>query len=303
MKRILVLPGGGIRIILQALALAKLEEQTGKLTRESFDYVAGTSCGALAAGCIVAGVPASQILEIATKTGPRIFSPTIDLLRKFYLVEQGHMFDNRILNEVVRHTLGTNAGMTINDSPIGLLITAVDMGGRRWYFVRDNAKNKSITGKFGLADCMVASACAPTYHDSWAVTSPNGGTIDFFDGGAAGLADPVYHAAVEAFDYDYFDPANTKIVNLGTGRYIPATTPAGPTSLLDNISWVTSTLVTASRTEAQEVVDRNWPGITTLLNPELDQDIDEADVDSIDYLVSIGKQQADSLDWQKILGS
>ena len=51
MRRILSIDGGGIRGIIPATVLASLEAHTGRLTRETFDFVAGTSTGAvLAAG-------------------------------------------------------------------------------------------------------------------------------------------------------------------------------------------------------------------------------------------------------------
>jgi len=296
-RHILSIQGGGIRGIIPCLALAELEGQLGGLTRDHIDLCAGTSTGALLTTCVAAGISASAALKVYTERGPDIFSPHSEFSRRIKLIADGHMFDNKILHQVVLDTLGAAAGMKINDCPIRVLITAVDMAGKRWFFVRDNPKNAQTTGKYPLVDAAVASACATTYHGPWIV--PGAGF--FFDGGTGGLADPIYHAAVEAFYYDDFLPPQTKIVNLGTGSYAPAAMPNPPTNLLQNISWVTSSLVSSSKSEAQETVERQWPGITQSFNPAIPSEIDEADVDSIPKLLEIGKAAAAKIDWKTVL--
>ena len=66
MVNALSINGGGIRGIIPCSVLASLEQQTGKLTREIFSYVAGTSTGALLAAGVAAGIPASQLLAVYT---------------------------------------------------------------------------------------------------------------------------------------------------------------------------------------------------------------------------------------------
>jgi hypothetical protein len=297
MKKILSIQGGGIRGIIPCLALMALEEQLGGLTKDHIDMVAGTSTGALLAACVVTGVPAAEALKVYTSQGKYIFSPTFTAHRYLNLVEEGHQFDNVILHQIVRDTLGSSADMTINDSPIDVLITAVDMGGERKYFVKDSANSVKKTGHYTVLDAAVASACATTYHGAYLIS----GDGFYFDGGTGGLADPIWHAAKLAFKLGPYNPAETRIINLGTGRFTPAKMPDPPVTLLEGVSWVTSSLVTASKTEAQEDVDMFWPGITTGLFPELAADIDEADVSAIPLLLEIGKRQADKLYWKALL--
>ncbi|HLH73281.1 MAG TPA: patatin-like phospholipase family protein, partial [Chloroflexota bacterium] len=56
-RKLLAIDGGGIRGIIPATALVKLEQTTGQLTRDIFAFVAGTSTGAIIAAGIAAGVP------------------------------------------------------------------------------------------------------------------------------------------------------------------------------------------------------------------------------------------------------
>jgi len=294
---VLSIQGGGIRGIIPCCHLVELERQMGGLARDHIDMVAGTSTGALLAACIAQGVPATEALKTYTEQGARIFSPGSDLLRKANLVLKGREFDNQLLARAVKATLPRPA-MTLIESPVRILITAVAMDGTRWYFVRPGADNSKLTGACTLADCAIASACATTYHDPW----PIPGFGYFFDGGTGGLCDPVYHAAVEAFDYDCFIPENTRIISLGTGYTTPgASQPPPPKGLLENISWVIDSLLGASKTEAEQAVDRHWPGVLISLNSILPRDIDEADVNSIPDLVSIGEKAAAVVDWKKLL--
>jgi predicted acylesterase/phospholipase RssA len=63
-RYLLSIDGGGIRGIIPAVALAKLETTTGRPTRETFSFVAGTSTGAIIAAAIAAGIPATRIVEL-----------------------------------------------------------------------------------------------------------------------------------------------------------------------------------------------------------------------------------------------
>src|SRR5215467_4774625 len=76
-RRILSIDGGGIRGIIPASTLVALETQLGKPVREVFDFVAGTSTGALIAAGVAAGVPAARMLEIYTERADEIFTPPV----------------------------------------------------------------------------------------------------------------------------------------------------------------------------------------------------------------------------------
>lgn len=70
-RRVLSIDGGGIRGIIPAVLLTELERQTGRPARETFDFIAGTSSGALAAGALAAGVPAERIVSCTPHAPPR----------------------------------------------------------------------------------------------------------------------------------------------------------------------------------------------------------------------------------------
>ena len=66
--------------------------------------------------------------------------------------------------------IGPAQAWKLNDSPIDVLLTAKRISdGMPWYFVRDNPRNSSCTGRLGLVDCATASAVAPTYFEPWTI--------------------------------------------------------------------------------------------------------------------------------------
>ena len=299
MRYALSIRGGGIRGIIPCCCLAKLEDQLGGVTRDHFDFCAGTSTGALLTAAVAAGVPAPEALKVYTDRAHEIFTPT-GVLASAKRVAEGFMYDPKHLRDVLVSVFGPAAAWTINDSPLRIMLSATAMNGRNWFFVKDNPKNARTTGSVRLIDAAVASACAPTYFDHWRIDGIGGRTIRFFDGGVGGTANPAYQACVEAFEYDEFTPADTRVVSLGTG-YFPASDDP-PEGLLANIGWATSTLVDTSEDWVDDAVNRQWPGIMRSFNPVLPRDIDQDDLGAIPALLQIGREIAGTMDWRQILG-
>jgi uncharacterized protein len=297
MPNVLSIRGGGIRGIIPCCCLMKLEQQLGGLTRDHIDYCAGTSTGALLTAAVAAGVPASDLLKVYTEQSAKIFTPT-GVVADAKRVAAGYMYNPKNPEVVLTGVLGPAAKWTINDSPLRIMISATAANGRNWFFVKDNPKNAGTTGSVDLIDAAVASACAPTYFNHWPIVM-QGKTMSFFDGGSGGTANPVYQAAVEAFEFDTLIPADTRLVSLGTGYFPGSDNP--PSGLLGTIGWVTSTLVDTSEDWADDAVNRQWPGLLHNFNPLLPSNIDEADLSAIPTLVQIGQQAAAQMDWTAIL--
>jgi patatin-like phospholipase/acyl hydrolase len=298
MVNALSINGGGIRGIIPCSVLASLEQQTGKLTREIFSYVAGTSTGALLAAGVAAGIPASQLLAVYTTRSKEVFTPT-GLVANAKRVVDGYMYDPANLRKVLAGVFGSAAAWTMNDCPIGICVPAAAMNGHDWFFVRDGVRNAGTTGAVKLIDAAVASACAPTYFDRWPLTV-DGQALAFFDGGTGGLANPSYQACVEMFEYDSFVEAQTRLVSLGTGFYPGSDTP--PKGLIATISWATDTLVDTSEDWVDRAVRRQWPGVQQKFDWQLTANIPMDDLAGIPALEAAGKTAAASIDWNQVLG-
>jgi len=299
-KRILSIDGGGVRGALTACFLVKLEQQVGKPCREIFDFVAGTSTGALIAAAIAAGVPATRILEIYTQRAGEIFnvSPLLTWPARF---ARGYAFKSANVVRVLQGEFGAAASWTLNDCPIRILLTARGVNGQTWYFVRDGDRNSQYVGGASLDECAAASAAAPTYFTGLKVNPANGHTIGWcFDGGAGDLGNPVYQACVEAFAYDDFTPETTSVISLGTGYY-PSADPNPPCGLLATLSWTLDSLLNSASDQQSELVNRHYPGVMQRFNWKLPHAIDMAAASAIPELVAIGRQLSSQMDWASIL--
>jgi predicted acylesterase/phospholipase RssA len=297
MRRILTIDGGGVRGIIPATLLAQLEAATGRPARESFDFVAGTSTGAILAAGIAAGIPADRLVALYAERSGEVFRriPVLSTLRR---IVRGDVYDTAVLNALIRDELGSDArDWRLNDAPVDLLITAKRLrDGMPWYFVRDNPVNSCRAGSVRLSDAATASAAAPTYFAPWDIA----GIGELIDGGIGVAGNPVYQACVEAFQYtDAYSPADSLVVSLGTGKLLQRPRPRWLWSWL---GWLLSELLRSPAEQQTELVHRHWPEATFYrLDLELEQEIGLDAVERIGELRAIGERLAAAVDWAAVL--
>jgi predicted acylesterase/phospholipase RssA len=297
MRRILSIDGGGIRGIIPAVVLAALERQTGRPVRESFDFIAGTSTGAVLTAGLVAGISAAEIVRLYERRSVEVFRrvPLVSTLRR---IVTGSMYDTATLHRVIRDELGTEArDWRLNDAPIDVLVTAKRLSdGMPWYFVRDSPANSCRAGDYLLADAVTASAAAPTYLPPW----PMAGIGELVDGGTGVAGNPVYQACVEAFEFtDAYRPSDSIVVSLGTGRLLMR---ERPTWIWPWLGWLLSELLRSPAEQQTELVHRHYPDARFYrVDLELDRDIGLDAVDRISELREMGERLAASVDWGAIL--
>ncbi|HEV2805166.1 MAG TPA: patatin-like phospholipase family protein [Chthoniobacterales bacterium] len=90
MKRLLALDGGGIRGVFSLEILARIEAhvraargQPDLVLADYFDYIAGTSTGAIIATCLSWGMSVAEVLDLYTNRAVEIFRPA-PLYRRFW---------------------------------------------------------------------------------------------------------------------------------------------------------------------------------------------------------------------------
>jgi patatin-like phospholipase/acyl hydrolase len=304
-RYLLSIDSGGLRGIIPAVALVKLEKTTGKLTRETFSFVAGTSTGAIITSAIAAGIPAAGILDLYTNRAGEIFTRYPWTIFKRILF--GSMYSIQELHDLIAREMGPAQAWKLNDSPIDVLLTAKRLSdGMPWYFVRDNPRNSGCTGRLGIVDCATASAAAPTYFDPWTIAedlepSPpceQVGTL--VDGGVGVTGNPVYQACIEAFEYTPgYEPEETITVSLGTGRFKKRKQPRWIGAWLE---WVLAELLASPGEQQTEITHRHFPQMTFYrIDTELQENIGLDDSDKIGRLLEYGEKLAEMIDWEAIL--
>lgn len=300
-RRILAIDGGGVRGVIPAVALAALERSVGGRARDHFDFVAGTSTGALIAAAVAAGIPGERIVQMYVERAPALFRkvPVISTLSRILF---GRMYDVQRLHRLIKEEMASEGAgdWTLNDVPLDIMITAKGLlDSHQWYFVKDRRDRRGLTGDLRLADCLTASAAAPTFFAPWLVDGlrERGPMVD---GGTGVAGNPVYQACVEAFIYtEGYEPANTMVVSLGTGRFLKR---PPPTWIYSWLGWILAELLRSPGEQQTELVDRHYHESTFYrLDVKLDRDFSLDNAGEIAALRDIGERFAETLDWRSIL--
>lgn len=295
---VLSIPGGGVRGALTVRPLMRLEKQTGKLCREIFKAIAGTSTGSDLAAAIAAGIPTKEIAAMYREDTPKIFNHNA-VVANTLLATRGYKYDIGGLYRVLEKRLAGAANQPINSFSTMLLITARGVDGRQWYFTQDRPENSSVTGQYRLIDCCVASSAAPIYFNPY--TIPGIGAL--VDGGVGVAGNPVYELAAEAFEYAHFKPEKSAIVSIGTGR-TPVEIGATNRNLVSKLSWIISMLLDAPEAQAPELVRRHYPQATFFdFDIDLKRKIAMDQASSVPELEEYGEALADQIDWDKVLAA
>lgn len=165
MKLILSIDGGGIRGIVPATVLARLEYLLGQPAGQVFDLISGTSTGGIIACALGAGVPAKQMVDIYSKRGAEIFNRSLFRFPAFQPKYSAEGLE-RVLFDVFGYA-------EFRSSMTKLLIPAYDM-------ILDQPFHfKSWKSIFGVhhTDVARATSAAPTYFALAAARFIDGGVF------------------------------------------------------------------------------------------------------------------------------
>jgi patatin-like phospholipase/acyl hydrolase len=292
---LLSIDGGGIRGVIPLCALVELEAQLRKPAREVFAFMSGTSTGAIICAGLAAGLSAERILEIYSELGDEVFK--LDLLG-FISSLGSFKYRSKPLHDRIVAAIGDPM---LNELPVDIMLPAMRVrDGRPFYFVKDCDGNNRSTGRLRLADCVTASAAAPTFFDAWDVP----GVGQCIDGGVTIAGNPAYQTCVEAFEYGprgKYLPSNSTVVALGTGYY---PTRATPSNLIAWVRYIVGQLLDEPSEQQTQLVQRHYGAQGAQIirwNPELPREIAMDDVRAIPELKRIGQDASAALDWAKIV--
>ena len=263
-KKILACDGGGIRGLMSVEILAKLEAdlrvRLGKpdlVLADWFDFVCGTSTGAIIATCISAGMSVDQIRQFYLDSGKQMFEKASLLKRLQYKYEDEPLALK--LKEALgaASTLGSDTLRTVlmvvlrnatTDSPWPLSNNP---------FARYNQPERGDCNlRLPLWQLVRASTAAPTYFPPEVVTlgkAPNAYSFVFVDGGVTTYNNPAFLAFEMATAAPYamnWATGEDKllIVSVGTGNVPEARAQLQPSqmTLLDNAARLPGALMNAA---------------------------------------------------------
>lgn len=243
-KRILACDGGGIRGLISVEILAEIETwyrtATGRpdaRLNEFFDFVCGTSTGAIIAACVSAGMSVAQIREFYEANGRSMFDKAslLKRLRYSYDAEPLASTLQAALNDALGHAPGApwaelgDAGL----KSVLMMVMRNHTTDSPWFvtnnpFAKYNDQARPDCNlQLPLWQLVRASTAAPTYFPPEVVTlgAAGGNPYDFIfvDGGVTTYNNPAYMAFQMATAAPYRMGWTTGeddllIVSIGTGK-------------------------------------------------------------------------------------
>ncbi|WP_158827464.1 patatin-like phospholipase family protein [Mucilaginibacter lacusdianchii] len=245
-RKILALDGGGIRGILTLEILAAIESQLkAKLNQDDsfrlsdyFDYIGGTSTGAIIAAGLSLGMSVQQLISFYETKGEAMFD-------KAFLLEKVKYFyhDGPLLNEL-KATFGSGS-IDLRTGVFKTLLLVVTMNRSTdspWPISNNpmgyynNAQRPDCNLQIPLYQLVRASTAAPAYFKpetlQWNPDDPDK-TFVFVDGGVTPYNNPAFlmyrMATQSAYGLNWqTGERNLLIVSVGTGS-------AASTGVYDNI--------------------------------------------------------------------
>jgi patatin-like phospholipase/acyl hydrolase len=261
-RKLLALDGGGIRGVMTLEVLAKLEtELQNKLGRDSefvladyFDYIAGTSTGAIIATCLSLGMRVDDIRTFYIESGPAMFDKT-NLITRYYR----NKFHDEKLAEKLQQVIAQKSGEP--DATLGspalktylMLVLRNATTDSPWPVSNNPAAKYNDLARpdcnlhLPLWQLVRASTAAPTYFPPEVVVFPNYEFI-FVDGGVTMYNNPAFQlflmATVKPYKLEWPTGEDKMLlVSIGTGTAADANKNLTPEQM--NIIYNASSLPSA----------------------------------------------------------
>lgn len=222
----IAIDGGGIRGVMITRALMALEQELGKPISQIFSLAAGTSTGSIISAGLGAGLSAQRMYELYVRLGETIFPAT---LRSRLWPLFTYRYSARPLVEALKSVMGE---MTMGDywtstPPRDIVIVIRDLVENRTRFVKPW---KDEYRDWPVWKAVLASSTVPTY---FPVVEGR-----YVDGGVGSYSNPCYVAAYEAVYCQQWDPQETTLISIGSGRTPDALKPHQADRFI-SIQWVT----------------------------------------------------------------
>jgi hypothetical protein len=289
----LAIDGGGIRGLIVTQALSILEEHLGTPIHQMAKLTVGTSTGSMISAGIGAGLSARKMTDLYKQLGEKVFPTT---LRKILFPLTRYRYSSEPIQAALNEHFGA---LTMGEfwdyhHPIDVVITTYDMIENRTRFIKPW---KEEYKDWMVSNAVLSSCTVPTY---FPVVENR-----YIDGGVGSYGNPCYVAAYEAKECLGWDPAETTLISIGTGRapydFNPEKTPK-----LWAWDWIGKTLGVFQ----QSAYDQQVHLVETYFKQldfrrfqiDLRENIQMDDVKQIDRLIAYGARLGrmilkDKVDW------
>ena len=233
-RKLLTLDGGGIRGVLTLQVLIRMEELLREHSGQGdnfrlcnfFDYIGGTSTGAIIAAGLARGMSAQELADFYMKAGPAMFD------KSFILFRLRHLYQSQPLQVELQKTFGQDTTLFPQHLKCLLLIVTRNVSTDSPWPISSNPDAKynfpdrpDCNLCIPLWQLVRASTAAPIYFApevlQWDPKDPSK-TFVFEDGGLTPYNNPSFLLARMATSKEYnlnwdADENNLLLMSVGTG--------------------------------------------------------------------------------------
>jgi predicted acylesterase/phospholipase RssA len=276
----IAIDGGGIRGVLITQALIALEKELGKSLSEIFSLAAGTSTGSIISAGLGAGLSAQRMYDLYMQLGTTIFPKT---LRSTLWPLFPYRYSSQPLEDALRKFLGEieMGDFWTAQPPKDIVIVVRDLAENRSRFIKSW---KDEYRDWPVWKAVLASSVVPTYFP----------IVDgcYVDGGVGSYSNPCYVAAYEAVYCQKWDPQETTLISVGSGR-TPGVLKPHQADKFISIQWLTplvDSFLDSANDQQVRVVKEFFPDLDfrrfQINIPPIEMD----EVSKMDELTEYGKQ-------------
>jgi patatin-like phospholipase/acyl hydrolase len=211
--RVLAIDGGGIRGLIPALVLTELERRAGRRIFEMFDLIAGTSTGGILACAVCAPdpLPASNLVELYTEEGPKIFDRSLFQRIRSADGLLDEKYDDAALDSALERFLEHKR---LAETRPDLIVPSYDTALPGPYFFKTTkARETPDADDFPLSIVARATSAAPTYFEAL-----EAGDKALVDGGVF-ATNPAMCALAEVLNREDVRPRDVVMLSLGCGQH------------------------------------------------------------------------------------
>ncbi len=209
----IAIDGGGIRGVLITQALIALEKELGRPLGEIFSLAAGTSTGSIISAGLGVGFSAQRMYDLYMQLGATVFPKT---LRSMLWPILPYRYSSKPLESAFRELIGeiTMGDLWTAESRKDIVIVIRDLVENRSRFIKPW---KDEYRDWPVWKAVLASSVVPTYFP----------VVDgrYVDGGVGSYSNPCFIAAYEAVYCQGWDPKETTLISVGSGRTPDALKP------------------------------------------------------------------------------
>jgi len=212
----IAIDGGGIRGVIVTRALSILERYLRTPVHNVFRLAAGTSTGSIISAGIASGLTAVELHRLYISLGDSIFKKS---WRTFFWPLTRYRYTHGALAKALHDSIGEKKmGDFWTANPhTDVVITTFDLLDYKTCFVKPW---KPDYQDWPVIMAILASSSVPTFFPVVAGR--------YVDGGVGSYANPCYLAAYEAQFCLKWDPRETTLISLGTGRGPKEVRPGQP---------------------------------------------------------------------------